>query len=396
MKNTFFAVSLLIFSVSVFAQNKEAIPFDDITRSEQITKYRRILLDKFIEKDFQAVKQLTFTMMKDLDDKDYVALYPAEYWMLMYWTQNYMKLARTLELADITKDKINASIYRIPPSMDFLYERLKRETIYSKDQLLNELESADLHDEIRDFLILFLEDLTIDNVYLDHKQDRINQLAKTYISSYPNSAYNPFVKEHILIQYKPKNWGFTIEFFTGTAFFTQELAETYTSPGVFGVAFDICYRDFELYLRNYLGWNKTKRDLEYSGGIYYAGLNNSFVIPEASLGYNVFESKRIKLSPFGGIAGTLTGPPTKKTEDDEQLKEISYAPTTWVLGFNFDLKLGKDTNPDFYPRSSFGFLRLRYSFNMPQFSDNLDGFKGNYHNITIGFGGFIRNLKRAY
>jgi len=395
MKNTFTIIILILLCIPVFAQEEDGHIFNEITRSEQITKYRRVLLDKFVEKDLKAVKQITFTMMKNLDDTNYVALFPAEYWMLLYWTQDYMELARTLELTDVVKEKMEASIKRIPPSMDFLYERLKRATKGSKDELISQLQSADIDIEIQEFLILFLEDITSDNIFIDKKQDTINQLATNYISRFPNSAYNSFIKENILIQYKPNNWGFTVEFFSGTALFTQELAETYTSPYVFGVAFDICYKNFELYLRDYLGWNKTKRDLEYSGGIYYSGLSNSFIIPEASLGYNIFESKRIKLSPFGGIAGTLTGPPTKKTEDDEKLKEISYYPSTWVLGFNFDLKLGKDTNPDFYPRTSFGFVRIRYSFNMPQFSNNLEGFKGNYHNITIGFGGFIRNLSRA-
>lgn len=74
----------LFFITSIFAQTEENELFAEITRSEQFSKKRRGLLDTFIEKDLQAVEQLSFTMIKDLQISNYIALIPAEYCLLMY------------------------------------------------------------------------------------------------------------------------------------------------------------------------------------------------------------------------------------------------------------------------------------------------------------------------
>ncbi len=69
--------------------------------------------------------------------------------------------------------------------------------------------------------------------------------------------------------------------------------------------------------------------------------------------------------------------------------------TTYTLGLNLDFKLGKTktANTGYKQQQSYGFLRFRYAYNKPQFPATFDG---DFHSITIGFGGFGRAVLRDY
>ena len=118
-------------------------------------------------------------------------------------------------------------------------------------------------------------------------------------------------------------------------------------------------------------------------------------IPEASLGFAALENYRFKLAPFAGIGGMLIDPPSSKTDKEPELKEVSISAFTYNLGVNFDIKFGK-RGYSFRPKSSYGFLRVRYGYGIPNFSKKYNEISGSTHYITIGFGGFSRGLKREY
>ena len=67
-----------------------------------------------------------------------------------------------------------------------------------------------------------------------------------------------------------------------------------------------------------------------------------------------------------------------------------------MLGINLDIKFGPKIVPEYSPKASYGFVRVRYGYTMPQFAKNYAGMAGNMHYITIGFGGLGRALKREY
>jgi len=239
---------------------------------------------------------------------------------------------------------------------------------------------------------LNFESLIIEN---ESFQDTLNIQADRFLEAYPDTEYRDFTKKHIRFRLVPKNWGMAIEFFSGYGIFTGTLSNNYTNNVPLGVAFDICYKRFELYLRDYIGFNSTKKDFVYSTGVYEKGSSTIVFIPEASLGFVALDNDRFKLAPFAGIGGLYICPPFGKTDEEPELDEVSISAFTYNLGVSFDIKFGKKGYL-FCPKSSYRFLRVRYGYSIPNFAKKYDEISGGTHYITIGFGGFSRGLKREY
>jgi hypothetical protein len=227
-------------------------------------------------------------------------------------------------------------------------------------------------------------------------QDRLNNLSDIFLETYPETEYRDFVQRHVRYKLVPKSWGVAFEFFAGYSIYTGTLKDNYTNNIPIGVAFDICYKRFELYLRDYIGFNKTKEDFNYSTGIYTKGSPITVFLPEASLGYATLDNDRFKISPFLGIGAMDISPPSGKTTKIPELKEVSLEfTTTYMVGLNFDIKFG-GKGYLFCPKSSYAFLRVRYGYNITRFQKKYDGVLGNMHYITIGFGMMDRKLRREY
>jgi hypothetical protein len=186
------------------------------------------------------------------------------------------------------------------------------------------------------------------------------------------------------------------EFFTGYSINSGKLSNNYTNNVPVGVAFDIVYKKWELYLRDYIGFNKTKQDIDYSLGTYEKDSRTMVFLPEASVGYVAVDNNSFKISPFAGIGAMHITPPLGETEEHPDLEEVTRTATTYTLGINLDIKFGPRDTPEFSPKSTYGFLRIRYGYTIPRFANKYEGMTGNMHYITVGIGGLARGLKRAY
>lgn len=228
-------------------------------------------------------------------------------------------------------------------------------------------------------------------------QDSLNNLADIFLKTYSQSKFEDFTKQYIRYKQVPKKWGMAYEFFSGYSVYTGNLHENYTNNIPIGVAFDICYKNFELYLRNYIGFDKTKKDFDYSLGTWEKDSKTIVFLPEASFGYVTYNDNRFKLSPFAGIGSMNISPPSIDTEETPELEEVSLKfTTTYIIGINFDIKFGPKRTLNYNPKTSYGFMRIRYGYCMPRFENKYAGITGNMHYITIGFGGMGRGLKREY
>ena len=60
------------------------------------------------------------------------------------------------------------------------------------------------------------------------------------------------------------------------------------------------------------------------------------------MGYTIRDSKRLKLAPFVGISSMDIGPTEYDLQEKRSLEdyELTFT-TTYALGFNVDIKLGK-------------------------------------------------------
>lgn len=394
MKKIVLLTTLILLSNTVFSQIdsiQDAILKHSETKSILISKGRALLLDKFIEGDLNEVKKIKNYLKNDVENNDYVAFYPAEYWALMYWTKEYAEL-----LNSITKyDSINIIEFnkKIKPLHDFLYMKIKNKSIDSLSILESNIQDSKLNGINKEFLTLNLKGLISGNESSTINQDTLNLLSDNFLNKYPNSEHEQFIRKYIRHKRIPSNWGFGYEFFSGYGLFTDELKANFKDNIPIGVAFDISYKKFNLYLRDYIGFSKTKNNISYSSGIWEKDSQVRVIIPEASIGYTVLDNKYLTFAPFAGISGTIISATEHDINIDGNLDTVEKNTISYTAGLNFDIKLKKKINRH---ESSFWFLRVRYGYTLPQFDNKYLGYSGNMHYITIGFGQFGRFMKDDY
>ena len=367
---------------------------DDLSSTSIIiNKGRKSLLDNFIENNKDEVIKIRRYLAGVEKEGRYYGLYTYELWYLLYWTQEYEELADSIADYDA---KNYSSDNTISPIMDELFNELELVLWLERKKIQQQIADADLDEETRVILMLQFQRMILNRPeQRGFEQDSINSMANAFMEKYPESRYFNYARNNLKYELVPKKWGFAVEFFSGYGILTQDLADNYTNIIPVGVAFDICYKRFELYLRDYIGFNKAGKDIQYSSGTWEKGSASRVFLPEASLGYAVADHYRYKIAPFGGIASMNIGPTQKALNDTPDLDEVDLKFTmTYVVGFQFDFKFGPKS-PNYSPKTNYGFIRIRYTWNFPGF-DWKYGLPGNFHSITIGGGGFTRKTERKY
>lgn len=327
---------------------KQILNFDD-SKSVIISRGRNFLLDRFMQDDLDKVKEIKDFLIEKAEDENYTALYPVEHFLILYWTREYVELGRVIARLDsLELEKYNQ---RIRPPADMLFQKLQEKTIEYAEVLEKRIYNAQLDRETKSLLLLNFKYLMSDTEIDPYLQDTLNTQANLFMDDWTESSYNTYVGRFIRQRYVPKKWGMAFEFFSGYGIYTGALSESYTNNVPFGVAFDIAYKKFEFYLRDYIGFNSIKKDFSYSSGIWEKGSRAMVFIPETSLGYVISDNNRFKVSPFAGIGAMDISPPSADTEEKPDLKEVSLEfTTTWMTGVNIDIKFGPSRVPDWKPK----------------------------------------------
>lgn len=106
---------------------KEILNYTD-TQTELITKGRRLLLDRFTAGDLQKVKEVKDYLKNQVENRDYVVLFPFEHWLILYWTKEYTELINLIKNPDAFE---YTRVNRIAPQQDILYERIREKSLIS-------------------------------------------------------------------------------------------------------------------------------------------------------------------------------------------------------------------------------------------------------------------------
>lgn len=412
MKKFIFLTLIIFFAFTSYAQQdslqQQIMNYAD-TNAQFIAKGRGLLTEKFKEGDYEKVKEIKDYLLQNIHNENYIIFYPMEYWYILYWTQEYNELLTSFSQTDLQNNiffKEKGNHYhndlliskKIPPPEDLLISKLYQR---SKDSILvldSFIENSSLGQEYKDILKLRLQYLTSRRNPTATTQDSLNSSATKFLKSYPQSSFAPFVQRYIRYEFVHSKWGFTFEFFSGYGVLNKELESYFTNPVPIGIDFDIYYQKVALFLRDYIGFSKTKLDIPYTNGTWKKGSQVRVFLPEASLGYVALDNKIFKVTPFAGISGTDFSPTEYDIQNDHNLRkaEIEFT-TTYTAGLNVDIKMGKtNSNMVSFREESYWFLRIRYGYNWPQFKNKYNRFDGTMQYITIGVGGFGRAIKRKY
>ena len=351
-------------------------------------------MDTFLEGNIGKVKEIKDYLLTEVENEDYVALYPGEKWMLMYWTGEYDRLQEAV--LQFNMDSLSKYQRRILPGQDLLYQKLLEKSWDELIMLENRINTSALDLPTKNFLLLHLNFMLSGDPLMKITQEEINAMANLYLETHPASRFEEYIRNNIRYEYIPSKWGFGFEFFTGYGMVTGELSHLYKNHGAFGITFDLEYNRFTLYLRNYIGFPKTRQDRESAGVLWEKGSNADIMFPDASLGYAVVDNENFRLSPFAGIGGASIGPVAADLEKRPELEalEVGFSPS-YTIGVNLNIKLGWDAHPliSMNKDESHWFIRLRYGYSLPQFN-NYPMHAGNVHQLTVGLGGIYRGLKR--
>ena len=86
MKRIILILTLLLpTAFSAFAQIEDEI---QQSRKEKIEKGRAYLLEKFLDRDYDKVREIKDYLL-ELEDDNYVALTPIELWHTLFWTKEF-------------------------------------------------------------------------------------------------------------------------------------------------------------------------------------------------------------------------------------------------------------------------------------------------------------------
>jgi len=410
MKRIFIAIILTVTTYQLYCQvdsiERQILNYDD-SKSVIISKGRSLLLDKFLENDKEKVKEIKNYLMEKGEGENYVALYTAELWLILYWTNEYEELLTRLKEYQMPTPFVEYHIYptsisrhyssrydnRIYPLPDMLYTKLLQYSKEKEDEIITQIQFSDIDMEKKEFLQLNFESMIKKS---PSYQDTLNMQVESFRKAFPESEFNDYIGKYIKYKYVLGNWGAAIELFFGMGFPTGGLRERFIDDVAGGVALDVYYKKFEFILRMYGGSYHLKKDIEFSKGIYPKDSAMTVFLPELSFGYAVFENHRIKLAPFAGIGGLFIHTTSKKRKEIPELKELSASAFAFNFGASFDIRFSKKPQYKYYPNSFDLFLRIRYNFCLPIYPNKYDAISGQLHTVTIGLGGFSRSSKREY
>ena len=171
-----FVFTISILSAQVDSIRNEILNYQN-DDAEIISKARRMLMDKLMIDDYQKIKEIKDFLIKEVENKNYLALYIPEQWLILYWTQEFEELLTSIEQVGYNADAKNISTLnnRMKPNEDKLFDKLRDKSISSRHLLDIIIENASIKQEEKEFLELHLNYCLSDYDYNSTNQELLNE-----------------------------------------------------------------------------------------------------------------------------------------------------------------------------------------------------------------------------
>jgi hypothetical protein len=204
-KGCFMLRSLLIllilgcFSHNVFSQSPDPV-------TEKIKQARAVLIDLIIQGDRVMAEAHKDAMYREFRTAYFTPLYPVEYIVLSYWTNDLQDALAEIALVALPSEKHKAAII-FPDNQDIgrLVAR-RMEDEFRSVQLNIDLAPVSLVE--RDLLHLYLAFLFTGNP----DREKLNVMADSFLKKHPGSQYESFVRGTVRYRIVEAPWsvGFSI------------------------------------------------------------------------------------------------------------------------------------------------------------------------------------------
>ena len=388
-------VSLMLFlTVNSQAQSRHNMSGLDQTTFE-IIKTRTSILDDFKKKDFARIKKERDSLRKAFETDNHLAFFPAEYWLLCFWTKDYTAILNDKFLSDTNQYN---NTYVSYPVFDNMGDDVRKETRNHLQTIADQITASTLNAKEKDFLHVVL-------YYSVHKsteskdtiQVKLNELAKAYVTNNPTSPNNGMINSYMVKEYIGLSGGDEIFFGVGYSLTNGKLQKYLSNAYNFGIDY-----------RRYIGSSffGISGSIIYSGKIADSILVNGYMLQHdesyniynlgLDIGNRLFDTKRISFSIYGGASYNEISV-THITDVTKNLSKIvdisSYAAR---IGFAFDFKFVKQgiyaAFKQYNDYNHSNFFRLKYDYLIPMYSNKVSELTGGIHNITLSIGVNTRQI----
>lgn len=376
MKRIILILTLLLpTAFSSFAQIEDEI---QQSRKEKIEKGRAYLLEKFLDRDYDKVREIKDYLL-ELEDDNYVALTPIELWHTLFWTKEFDAL--TADMRQVDSARLEAFSNKVKPQKDALGEQLYRRCIEDEHLLRFSLEDAQLSPEDFDFLTLFLDwDL---KPYSTENQEQWNEKSDKFLADYPNSDYEWYVRHLIRVKMETEDWVLGFNIGLGSGVFTRDLHEW--MKGTMGgcIALEASYKRVR-FAAYFDGVDIKLRENPSEKG------DGSLIALNLSVGYDLVGTRRISLTPFAAVGvGKVS---SKVLGSIPELVPLTKWRMNYEVGADFDFRFSGSRTEGPLPL----FVRLRYWYDMPSMGRIGPELSGGCHCFLVGIGISIAGQKRVY
>ncbi|WP_135435419.1 hypothetical protein [Hymenobacter fodinae] len=360
----------------------------DLVRTVQV---RELLLGHLRHGRVQPIPAL-LTYLRETTADTTRSLRPYEEWALLAVSEEFYPLIKQISRFEAGAQSARAQRqYNLLPQ-DGLFEAATHRVLLREDTLRRAIQRARFLPEDSTFLQLFVSLLKMREQPASPAGGSSAE-ANAFLGQYPNTEYAAFLRLFVKPEMRPSRFSYGLDFHSGTSILTGSLPTYFRAGANLGHGFEFGWDRYQLYLRNYIGLGSTRQEFAYRGN-WREGLKINYFVPEASVGYLVYEGGRVRLTPFAGLSAFfITAATSQKDNPDSELNMTFRHPLT--AGVNLDFKLWQTESSGPYRHETGSWmLKLRAGIRQGQARHDA-GFKGSILYLDLGIGGFGRMLKRV-
>jgi hypothetical protein len=378
---------LLFFLCTATATTAQDSTYKDIAAA-------RLRLKTAFQNDDHAEAGLWMDSLARMGNEFRVALSWDERWLLYYWTESFGNLFEEVSGFDDTRRAVEA--WKRQPAKDSLFEVIDKYLYEERFRYFNSIQRAFLSGEEKAFAVLQLEYLLRLNA--GDETEFANKI-DTFIAKFPSSRYNNYLRSIRPSIYKTLNKGWTLSAGLINGSLRGELEQNFDQA--WGLDLIMGYwQDRWSFLADvaYLG-SGVKRDL-YRGDVFWPKNESVTVVSvEAALGYDVVNSKKLRLFPTLGINFRSWGPSTPSDEDEDNptyYDKFRSRSFNGVYALNADLKMKRQENSNYETgKGSYHGFRLRVGYQQRLiYSPSWDVMQGNLFFFALHYNYFGYNVAK--
>lgn len=390
-KSTFIKTILLCFSViSVYTLNAQTkgknSGLDQPTY--EILKARTTILANFNAKELNKVKIQRDSLRKIYDSDNHLPFFPAEYWLLCFWTKDYSNILSDKFLNDTS---MYNSTYVSYPVFDNMGEEVRKITRQNIETIKGEIQTSNLSSSDKSLLeIVLIYSVHKTNEPKDVLQIQLNDIAKKFLETNSSSSANGMIRKYMIKEYIAAKGADEIIIGGGYVFPFDKLGDYFSE----GYSLNIEYR-------RYIGCVF----LAFSGNMFSGEVEKEFNVENTTmingelfnnyylgidLGSRFLNNKAIAMSLNGGAGYDALNITHVTDVKDNTVEQIKINTVAVRAGFAIDFKFVKQGYYTQFKKyedyNHFKFFRLKYEYQIPMFKDKAPDLTGALHSISLSIG----------